>query len=98
MIVHFDALVFAVYLHDLLARSHFEAVTLGEELRSSHQQLAAFGDFVADVIGQSAIGKRDILILFKQNDLGLLIHPPRPRGRRSPTSYSTDNHNFQRSF
>ena len=74
---------------------HANAKTIPEQLAAGYQQLVALGDFTTQVIGQSAIGERDVWALFQDGDVGVRIDAPRPRGGGGTTGHASDYHNLQ---
>ena len=90
-------LCFSVNSLHLLLRSHVQTESSPQEFGRRHQQLGAIFDFAADVVGQSAVGKRDILVLFKQGDFGILVHASRACRCRSAAGDATHDGDSQSS-
>ena len=82
----------------LLPGPHIQAKSASQELGRRHQELLPVSDFAAQVVGQSAIGERDVFVLLEEDDFRLFIHPPRTgRGRRSAGD-AADDHDGARSW
>mgnify|MGYP000013506629 CR=1 FL=1 len=62
-------------LVDLVARAHLDAETLLEQRRLGDQELVAVTDLAAEVVGQAAVGERDVRAPFEEDDVGLLGQP-----------------------
>ena len=80
-IPHLHLFGISVDANDLVLDAHIEGQLLGEALRSLQQQALTVRDFTADVVGQPAIGERDIAVALQDDDRGRLIEPPEPSGR-----------------
>ena len=89
-----DALACPVDRLDLGLRSHVQFEPLAEPLGRDDQQLAAIGDLAAEVVGQAAIGKRDVRSSLEEDDFGVFRKASRPGGSRGAARHASDNKQF----
>ena len=73
--------------------ANFDAEHIAEPLGRGDEQLLAVGDDFAEIIGQAAVGERDIAAALEDDDFRLLVHPPQPRRTRSPARHAADDQN-----
>ena len=86
-----DALARPVDRLDLALRPHVQFEPLAEPLGRDDQQLAAIGDLAAEVVGQAAIGKRDVRSSLEEDDFGVFRKASRPGGSRRAARHASDN-------
>ena len=67
-----------------------------EHLARGHEQPVLVGDDVADVVGQTAVGKRRVLAAVEDDDLGLFVQPSQAGGGRGAASDASHNQNSSR--
>ena len=91
MIQHRHRLGSAIDAPDFLPRPHVDAKAAGQELRRGDQQLLPLGDLAADVVRQTAVGERNVLVLFQQDDLRVLVHAAGASRRRSAAGDAADD-------
>ena len=65
-----------------------------EALGSLEGQSRLLGDFTTDIIGQTTVGKRDVLAAFKHNDLSGFIQTAQSCCCGSTAGYTAYNYNF----
>ena len=78
----------------LMPHPHIYTEPLPKALRCLESQLCLIGDDAADIIGQAAVGVRDIPRALKDNDLRLLIQPADSRRRSGSACHTAYNHNL----
>ena len=69
-VAHLDLLGITVDADDVLSGTHVEREALGETLGRLEQEALAVRDLPADVVGQPAVGERDVLAALEHDDLG----------------------------
>ena len=84
-----DGLHFVAYAH-----VHVEAGA--EALGGLQGEGALVGDGAADVIGQAAVGVRDVAGTLEYDDLGRLIEAPKPGRRRGAAGHASYDNDFHR--
>ena len=89
-----DALRGAVDRLDLGLRPHVQLEPLAEPLGGDDQQLAALGDLAAKVVGQAAIGERDVRPALEENDFGVFRQASRAGGSRRAARHASDDKQF----
>jgi hypothetical protein len=60
-------------------------------LRRLDQQLSAVRNHAADMVGQTAVRKADVVALFVHDNLGVFVQAPKARRSRSPSCIAADN-------
>ena len=56
-------------------------------------RLLAVGDHAADVVGQAAVGERDVAAALEDEDFGVFVHAAQPRGARRAAGHAADDQN-----
>ena len=77
-----------VHPQDLAVHAHVQVEAGPEALGGLHQQLAPVRDVAPDVVGQSAVGERDVGPPLEQDDAGGLRQSPGPGGRAGAPRHS----------
>ena len=82
-----DGLHFVAYAH-----VHVEACA--EAFGGLQGEGALVGDGAADVVGQAAVGVRDVAGTLEYDDLGRLIEAPKPGRRRGAAGHASYDNDF----
>ena len=98
VVLHGHSLFGAVHRKHLALHPHIHVETGVEGLGGLQLQRLPLGDGSADVIGQAAVGKRDVLALFKQNDFGVFIVAAQPGSGAGAAGHTAHNQNFHGTF
>ena len=78
-----------------MARADLDAEEVAEPLGRGHQEPVAALNHFAHVIGQAAIGERDVAAALENEDFSLFVHAAEPGRARSAASHPADNqHSF----
>ncbi len=76
-------------------RFNFNLKAIAKELWRGHQQLFTIRNLPADMVRQTAIGKRYRWPFLNERDLSRGITPPSPCSGSRPSGHTTHNHNSQ---
>ena len=98
MVLHRHGLFGAVHRKHLALHPHIHVETGVESLGGLQLQRLPLGDGAADVVGQAAVGKRDVLALFKQDDLGVFVVAAQPGSGAGAAGHTAHNQNFHGTF
>ena len=90
-LAHPDAPGGAIDADDLGFDAHIQIEARLEALGRLHQQAVLLGDFTADEIRQSAVGKRHMRAALEDDDLAVLAQPPRACRRAGPAGDAADD-------
>ena len=90
------ALVRPVDGDNLAAGAHVHMKPGTEAFRSLYGQLGLFVDHAANVIGQTAVGERDVISAFEQNNPGRFVIPAQARRSRRASGDPSDNYYLHR--
>mmetsp|Transcript_92998 Transcript_92998/g.268605 ORF Transcript_92998/g.268605 Transcript_92998/m.268605 type:complete len:233 (-) Transcript_92998:2-700(-) len=92
-LAHGDRLGGPVDRHDLHARVHVEVEATPQHLRLRNRQCAPELDLPAEVVGQAAVGERDVAALLEDRDLYVFAQAAEPRRRTGACRRPTDDDN-----
>ena len=93
-VLRFDALAGTVDAHGFAACAHIEVEQALERSRRLHGEDIARRNLAADVVGQAAVGERDVGAAFEHGDLGRFAKTAGARGAGSTGGDATDDENF----
>ena len=85
---HADGLCRRVDGHDLAARTHVDGKAAAEGLGRLHEQAVAPGYGAADVIGQAAVGIRDVFAALEHHDFRTFVHAAQTGGSRGSSGHA----------
>ncbi len=94
LLAHGDLLLIAVNSYHLMPGAHADGKGDAHVIGSDDQQLVAFDDLAAYVVGQAAIRVRDVVIALEHHDFGMLVQPPEPSRSRHPGGHTADDYRF----
>ena len=95
-IVHGDLLFLRIDGGDFIPYPHIHIEPAVEALGCLESESRFLVDLTADVIGQAAVGKGDVLSPLEHDDLCLFIQTTQTGRRRSAASHATYNQNFHK--
>ncbi|MGB8478744.1 MAG: hypothetical protein WCE63_07875 [Acidobacteriaceae bacterium] len=84
---------FTVNRGDFTARADFDVEPFPKQGGSGQQEFRLLMNYVAHMVGQAAIGKRDVLPTIQQHDLRVFIHPSQTR-RTGCAARDTSNDHY----
>ena len=93
-IVDGDGLPGTVDGHHLRQHPDVNAEPVVKALRRLQRQGALFGDLTADIVGQTAVGKGDVLAAFQQYNFAALIQTTQAGRSAGAAGHTADNHSF----
>ena len=85
----FGRMIYQVVLN-LRKNPDIDVVSFPEGLRGGHKKILPIPNNLADIVRQTAIGKRNMFSSLKENNLGVLIQPARSSSSSSPTGDASD--------
>jgi len=93
-----DLLLLAVDTHHLGPNTYIECKPFSHRFRRLHQQSLAFGNDAADMVGQAAVGKRNIRPAFNHDNFCRFAHASCPCCRRCSACDTPDDNNLWFAF
>jgi hypothetical protein len=90
-VMHLDRLILTIDVANFVPRADFDVEEIAESLGRGHQQVPSIGDRAADIVGQAAVGERDVAASLEDKDLRPFIHAAEPRRARRPTGHPADD-------